>query len=279
MDLDLVSIATPPWTHAELAAAALDRGAHVFTEKPMAMNLTEAEGMVAAAARADRSLCVSHNFRFSRAVAKARRFLGPGAEPLYAMGIQVSSLRRRLPDWYANLPGGLLFDEVPHLVYLMHDFLGALEVDHVRARWGTSSSEPLSAEVLLRGERGPGQITMVFDAPVSEWQMMITTSRGVVLLDLFRDICVRIRPDGVHGPLDILRTSAKGLSDHGAGFVGSGVRYVAGRQRWGHDVLIGRFVDAVLGRGPLPVSAEEALGVVRVVDRVVAELHQEAATR
>jgi scyllo-inositol 2-dehydrogenase (NADP+) len=270
--LDIVSIATPPWTHAELAVAAIESGAHVFTEKPMAMSLPEAESMLAAARAAGRLLCVSHNFQFSRAVVRAKRFLGPEPHLMYAAGVQLSSLRRRLPTWYEDLPGGLLFDEIPHMLYLLQHFLGPLDVDHVRSRRGLGGHQPGSVEVLVTGERGPGQIAMVFDAPVSEWQVVLTSPAGVVALDLFRDIAVRVPPDGAHKPLDILQTSARALADHATGFVASGARYAMGQISWGHDALIGRFVDATLGRGPVPVRADEALGVVRVTDRILAEL-------
>ncbi len=269
--LDLVSIATPPWTHAQLASAALEAGAHVFTEKPMAMDLGEARSMVEAAAAADRLLCVSHNLLFSRAVAKARRLLGSDPDLLYAGGVQLSSLRRRLPTWYPDLPGGLLFDEIPHLIYLLQDFVGPLEVEHVRARWTSGGSALRSVEVLLGG-RAPAQITMVLDAPLSEWQVVLVNSRGVVALDLFRDIAVRLGPDNSHQAGDILRTSAAAVTGHLAGFVSSGARYTTGRLRWGHDVLIHRFVQAVLGRGSIPISFDDALGVVAVADQIVARL-------
>lgn len=278
--LDAVSIATPPWTHAELAAAALERGIHVFTEKPMAMSLAEARGMVDAATKAGRLLCVSHNFLFSRAVEKARRFLGDDPGIQYAAAVQLSSLRRRLPDWYRDLPGGLFFDESPHLLYMLQDFLGApLQVDHVRGRRGPGGSEIEALEVLLTGSRASGQMTMVFGAPVSEWQVVLTAKRGVVALDLFRDIAIRLRPDGAHLPRDILRTSARALAGHAFGFLTSGTRYATRRQFWGHDEIVRRFVDAVLGRGPSPVAPEESLGVVAATDRILAELGERRALR
>lgn len=273
---DLVSIATPPWSHAELALAAFEHDAHVFTEKPMAMNTAEAKAMVAASQRAGRMLCVSHNFVFSRAVARGQRFLADSAVH-YVAGVQLSSLERRLPSWYQQLPGGLLFDEMPHLLYLLDHFIGPMEVEHVRLR-GSAGSEPRSAEVLLGGT-APGQITMVFGAPVSEWQVVLTGDRGVVALDLFRDIAVRVRPDGAHRAVDILRTSAKAVADHTAGFVSSGTRLALRRSFWGHDVLIHRFVDATLGRGPVPVTTDQALRVVQVADRLVDALSEVADRR
>jgi predicted dehydrogenase len=270
-DLDVVSICTPPTVHAELARAALGAGRHVLAEKPMAMNRAEAESMAEAARTSGRLLCVAHNFLFSRAVATADRFLA-GRPVRYAAGLQLSSLRRRLPSWYAELPGGLLQDECPHLLYTLARFLGPLELDHVRATTDPATGLPATAEILLQGRSGRGQVTMVFGTPVSEWHIGLVTADRVVDLDLFRDIAVRARSDRAHKPLDILRTSTRAVLDHARGFAGSGARYVSGRLFWGHDELIRRFVDAVLGRGPVPVPLDDALAVVRLTDAVLAGL-------
>src|SRR5207237_10121751 len=54
-DVDLVCIATPPFTHAEIATAALDAGKSVLCEKPMAMNAEETDLPASSAAIAIRS--------------------------------------------------------------------------------------------------------------------------------------------------------------------------------------------------------------------------------
>src|SRR5574338_1515197 len=47
---DIVVIATPPESHRDIAIAALDAGAHVFCEKPLANTVEEADAIAAAAA-------------------------------------------------------------------------------------------------------------------------------------------------------------------------------------------------------------------------------------
>jgi predicted dehydrogenase len=47
--VDLVSICTPPYTHAEIAVACLKAGKHVIVEKPMAASLEECDAMIRAA--------------------------------------------------------------------------------------------------------------------------------------------------------------------------------------------------------------------------------------
>ena len=60
---DAVCISTYSETHADYAVAALEAGAHVFLEKPVADTLGDAERVVAAARRADRALVVGYILR------------------------------------------------------------------------------------------------------------------------------------------------------------------------------------------------------------------------
>jgi len=64
-DLDLVCIATPTDTHAQMALAAFDHGADVLCEKPMAMDADEALTMRRAAEAAGRRHMIDHELRFN----------------------------------------------------------------------------------------------------------------------------------------------------------------------------------------------------------------------
>ena len=55
---------TPPAAHHAVALAALEHGAHVLTEKPLATSMAEAREMIAAADRAGKLLMVSQNRRY-----------------------------------------------------------------------------------------------------------------------------------------------------------------------------------------------------------------------
>lgn len=61
---EIVVNVTPPAAHHGVAIAALEHGAHVLTEKPLATSMAEARDMVAAADRAQRLLMVSQNRRY-----------------------------------------------------------------------------------------------------------------------------------------------------------------------------------------------------------------------
>jgi predicted dehydrogenase len=266
---DAVSVCTSPWSHAELAIMTLEHGSHVLTEKPMAMSTSDAQAMVAAADHAQRVLCVSHNFLFSDAARQASHVMAKGGDVQLALAVQLSSFRRRLPEWYPQLPGGLLFDELPHMLYLLQHYLGHLSLES--ARRPESSAHPNVVELSFLGA-APAQLTTAFESPVSEWHITLVGSRRVVDLDLFRDFASWVGPDDDHGPLDILKSSVHATLTHWGGFARSGSRLVTRRQSWGHDRLIAGFIDSVLGRAPSPVPPSDAVAVVALTDAILAEL-------
>ncbi len=78
-DIDIVDVATPTVLHPEIAIAALEAGKHVFCEKPFALNVAQAERMLAAAKAAGTVHYVNHNYRRCPAVMLARQMIDAGA--------------------------------------------------------------------------------------------------------------------------------------------------------------------------------------------------------
>ena len=77
--IDIVDIVTPTNFHAEMAIAAVKNGKHVLCEKPLALNLKQAEAMFAAAHKAKVVHMVCHNYRRIPAIALAKWMIGEGA--------------------------------------------------------------------------------------------------------------------------------------------------------------------------------------------------------
>ena len=63
-EVDVVSIAAPPFTHHDDVLAALAAGKHVLCEKPFALNVAQAQEMLEAAKRAGTATAVMHEFRW-----------------------------------------------------------------------------------------------------------------------------------------------------------------------------------------------------------------------
>ncbi len=81
-EIDLVSVCTPPYTHAETSIAFLNAGIHVVVEKPMASSLEECDRMLEAAKNSGKLLSVVAQNRFTTPMMKLKnvletRLMGP----------------------------------------------------------------------------------------------------------------------------------------------------------------------------------------------------------
>jgi predicted dehydrogenase len=76
--IDLVSICTPPFCHAEIAIDFLNAGKNVIVEKPMAASLEECDAMIAAAKKSGRVFSVIAQNRFREPIANLKKTLDSG---------------------------------------------------------------------------------------------------------------------------------------------------------------------------------------------------------
>lgn len=76
--IDAVSLATPPFVHADQAVAAVNAGKHVYCEKPMAPSVGECRRMVDAARAAGVTLMVGESYVFTGSHVLARRLIDEG---------------------------------------------------------------------------------------------------------------------------------------------------------------------------------------------------------
>src|ERR1035437_4524111 len=83
-DLDVLAVATPDPLHAEVILAALKAGAHVLTEKPMCLDITEADRIIALAKQRQRVVAVDMHKRYDPDHLRIREEIKQRiGEPLY----------------------------------------------------------------------------------------------------------------------------------------------------------------------------------------------------
>ena len=149
--LDVTVICTPHPSHAALAIGALESGAHVLCEKPLAPEVREADAMIAAADRAGRLLGVCFQQRFRAVIVAARRLLDEGRlGPLLRVTV-VDPLYRphayyRSADWrgtWSGEGGGVLMNQAPHTLDLLCHLAGP-----PATVWGLAErrAQPMEAE-------------------------------------------------------------------------------------------------------------------------------------
>lgn len=140
-EVNAIYIATPPSSHAQLAARAFGFGKPVFVEKPMALDLAECDLMIDAAQKANQSLIVAFYRRALPRFEKFRALVEEGTigTPRVTQITQLSP-RSAHPDvaWRldpAEGGGGMFFDMQSHTIdWLQFVFGPATEVKGLTAR-------------------------------------------------------------------------------------------------------------------------------------------------
>ncbi len=129
---DIAVICTPHPFHAPIAIDCLQAGAHVLVEKPLAVEVAEADAMIAAAAANERILAVNYQMRFRSAVEYVRAMIDSGelgslvrvlcVEPWYRTAAYYRSAAWR-GTWKGE-GGGVLLNQAPHTLDLLCYLVG-----------------------------------------------------------------------------------------------------------------------------------------------------------
>ncbi len=131
--LDLVCIATPTIHHAPMALAALQAGAHVLCEKPMAMNQAESAQMLATAEATGKLHIIGHELRFNPNRRHIKALIENGVigvvRHVHITGISASwgdPASRPAGDWWSSaaMGGGRLGANGSHQIDLLRFWLG-----------------------------------------------------------------------------------------------------------------------------------------------------------
>ena len=109
-DVDAVIISTPHYLHAPLAIQAAEAGKHVMVEKPIAINLKQADEMIAACEKAGVLLSVCFVSRYGASTVKAKELIEQGAIGKI-IGIKISGMSNK-PEhyWHGGYSGRVKTD-------------------------------------------------------------------------------------------------------------------------------------------------------------------------
>jgi predicted dehydrogenase len=129
--IDVVVICTPHPEHKNPAIAALNAGAHVLVEKPLAITLADCDEMISAAAKNKKKLGVISQRRFSPSSMRMKKAIMEGKIGMPALGTVVM-LGWRSEEYYKSDPwrgswekegGGILVNQAPHQLDLIQWFM------------------------------------------------------------------------------------------------------------------------------------------------------------
>lgn len=178
---DLVSVAVPTALHLEVASAALESGAHVLVEKPIATTYEDGRTLIARAAETGRVLTVGHVERFNPAIVELQTRLAAGE-----IGRVFHVHARRLSPFPAYIHDvGVVLDLATHELDIMCHLLGC-SVSRIAAEVGRNvhmtHEDMLSA--MLRFDAGVlGVLDINWLTPVKVRELRITGECGMFVVD------------------------------------------------------------------------------------------------
>lgn len=281
---DVVHVLTPPTTHAHLAIQAMEAGCHVLIEKPMALNLQDADILLSAARKNGVKLCANHNYLFKPSVMKARKLVESGAigqvvyvSSYYGLSGEGGSYAGGIgrSHWAGRLPGGIFTNFLPHLIYLQLAFLHQVDsVSGVSVAKASRPGDPTTGlTILLQSDNASGLMAFSMLAKPYAKFVDIFGTRGIIHADLVREVCTIKKERRLPRMLSKVVFNLEDTAQLALGTAANTTKFVLGnlKNMPGLRVLVHRFYDSIRNDKEPPVPGEEARRVIEIMEMIWAK--------
>jgi predicted dehydrogenase len=289
---DVVHVATPPATHRCLLERVVEAGAHVYVEKPFALNANEAGVMLAVADAHDRLVCAGHDRLFDPAWLECRARIRGGAigtvthaEVFQAYDLDGPFGRIVANDerhWVRQLPGGLFQNTIPHALAAIADLIPD-ERPVVSARSWARRRCGFETElhVLVRGAQVSATLTFVTGTRPATSYVRVYGTAGWLEVDYDARV-TRLRSASalpslltkIQNPWTSAVEDTRSAGRNAVRLLRGDLYYFAGMQN-----LLHLFYDAVLQQGRSPIHPCQIHRVSVLMDDVIEALHQQQGLR
>jgi len=252
---EAVSITVPTAEHEKVAAYALEKGAHVLVEKPIAATVEEGKRLIALANKLDRQLMVGHIIRFNPAMQSLKTRLENGD-----LGKIFQVFCRRAGPFPARIRDvGVVVDLAPHDVDIMRFLTG---MNPMRVFAETEQQIHTDHEDLLFGLlRFPEGITGALEinwlTPTKMRETLVLGEKGLFRVDdLMQDLFFYENTQAV-GELWSPFRAIRGVSE------GSMTRFPIKRQE-PLKAELAAFINAIREGHKMPVTGQDGLEALRI---------------
>ena len=244
-DLDGVVVLSPHTVHFEQTSAALRKGLHVLTEKPMVCTIRRAKALIRLSRQVKRVLSISYQRHYDPQFRYMREQIQKGVlgKIQYVQAIQAQNwLRGTKGTWRQSLAlsgGGQLNDSGSHLIDIVM-WVSGLKVQEVFAKAENFGSEvDINSTLAMKFENGAlGSMSVIGNAPVWYEDHTIVGSKGALFL---------------RQGLDLIQVDAKGRP----------VKVKLPKYAKNPDT---NFVDCILGKDKPQAPAECGLRTIEVTE-------------
>ena len=276
---DVVHITTPPGSHVPLAIDALEAGAHVLVEKPIALNPEDLERLKSIAERRKLLVLEDHNYLFNSSVQRILSLIASNefgqvlhTDVMFCVDILGPGSRHadpNAPHPFSSLPGGAIADFVTHLAYLAYAFVG--EHRSVRTIWrkrGEVDALPWDEfRALVDAEHGTAALGFSAHSRPDVFWLRVHGTKMRATASLFEPLLAIERPRGGPRALTPLLNGMSVACAYGRSGLSGLWRKLAGRPITYEGLwrLLQRFYESLEAGSEPPVPMRQIEAVNRLV--------------
>ncbi len=280
VELSFVVIATPPFTHHALCAAAIERGVPALVEKPLCLSLAEARDLAERAARKGVPVAVMQNYRFKGTVLKAQQLQRSGelgelrrVDCVYHGGApQLQKEQWRQQERSNRL---LLYEWAEHFLDIQVAFAGPVRnIRAVHVTQKPDADSTLAVHALIEHLTGViGSIDLQLFAGAESVRVELHGSRKRVVLKFYPEGCALY--SGRVTPLQEIWAETRRAARYACGL--SLDRLIPGRvarRALSHWRFVKKYVGYLQGaESRLPLSLEESLPTLEVLEHLAVAVY------
>jgi len=290
---DVVHITTPPSSHFNLTKLCLERGCHVYVEKPFTLYAEQAYALVALANERGLKLTVGHDLQFSPVALRMRNLVRSGylggpavhVESYYCYDIGSAGYARALfadkHHWVRNLPGKLLHNIISHGIAPIAEFLDGdspqvIANGFVSPRLKRSGETEIIDElrVIISDERTTAYFTFSSQMRPLLHQYRVYGPKNGFVVDQDHETLIKLRGAKFKSYLDKFAPPAifakqylKNMAGNVKAFVTADLHMESGKRN-----LIESFYNSIAEDAPVPIPYREILLTARIMDDIFMQL-------
>jgi predicted dehydrogenase len=295
---DVVHVTTPPASHFGIARQCLERGVHVYVEKPFTLDADEAGELLVLATRSNVQITAGHDDQFSHAARRMRALVESGylggrpvhMESTYCYDLSEPGYAKALlgdrRHWVRGLPGGLLQNIISHGIARIAEFLST-DSPHVIAHGFVSQLLRSIGEkdivdelrvIIADGGRTTASFTFSSQMRPSIHEFRIYGPKNGLVLDQDHETVIALRgarfksyADKFLPPLIVARQHVGNVITNARTFLARDFQMKSGMK-----YLIESFYRSIAGEAAPPIPYRQILLTARIMDDIFNQLARPA---
>jgi len=291
---DVVHITTPPESHFDIARFCLEHHCHVYVEKPITLDVAQAQALVDLANEKHLKLTVGHNYQFSHAARRMRALVDGGyldgppvhMESYYGYDLGDANYARALlgdnQHWVRRLPGKLLHNIISHGIARIAEFLTGDDPQVIAFGFASPLLKVIGETeivdelrvMIVDEERTTAYFTFSSQIRPSLHEFRIYSSKNGLILDQNHEILLQLRGAKFKSYVDNFIPPVQFARQHLSNLLGN-VRLFLSKDFHvdsGMKYLIDSFYCSIREGTPVPIPYREILLTARIMDAIFEQL-------